>query len=161
MCACMGIVLSGVVAILVSGEQASQAGTARVTSQQNVRVAFDRLEYDARCASNGTLLGKSGSNAQGVYLTLPSQCSHASGNVSWCVNGSNLVRISGTTCSTAGLTYVGSVTSSTPFSCYTPVTGSLPQLKIALIINAGSQSSDASSATDYITMMNAASGACS
>lgn len=160
-CACMGIVLGAVVTILVSGQQASAAGQARLTSQENVRVAFDRLEYDARCASTGTLLGKSGSVAQGVYLTIPSQCSHSSGNVTWCVNSGNLVRIVGTACSTAGLTYIGSVTSATPFSCYSPVAGSLPQLKIALTVNAGNQSSDASAATDYITMMNAASGACS
>lgn len=162
-CACMGIVLGAVVTILVSGQQASAAGQARMTSQQNVRVAFDRLEYDARCAGNATLLGKNGSVAQGVYLTIPSQCSHSSGNVTWCVNSGDLVRIVGTTCSTAGLSYVASVTSAAPFSCNTPVTGSIPQLKIALTVNAGSQSSDASSATDYITMMNvnADGGTCS
>lgn len=153
-CACMGIVLGAVVTILVSGQQASAAGQARETSQQNVRVAFDRLEYDARCADNATLLGVSGSVAQGVHLQLPTQCSHSTGDVTWCVNSGNLVRIVGTSCSTTGLTYVGSVTSATPFSCYSPVTGSLPQLKVALAVNAGSLSSEASSSTDYITLMN-------
>lgn len=159
-CACMGFVLSAVVGILVSGQQASTAGAARATSQQNVRVAFDRLEYDARCASGATLQGKVGSAAQGVYLVIPSWCSHSSGNVAWCVTGGNLVRIVGTSCSSPGQKYIGSVTSPTPFSCYFAVTGALPELVVQLSANAGSLSSDGSSATDYITMRNAATGGC-
>lgn len=160
-CACMGIVMGGLVSIFVSGQQASAAGAARVTSQQSVRVAFDRLEYDARCAQSATLLGKSDSVAQGVLLSIPSWCSHSTGNVSWCVNSGNLVRIAGTSCSTTGLPYISSVTSATPFSCYSVTAGSLPELVVALSTNAGTLSSESSSATDYITMHNAATGGCS
>lgn len=160
-CACMGIVLGAVAMILVSGEQASTDGQARLTSQQNVRVAFDRLEYDARCAQTATLLGKSGSVAQGVDLSIPAWCSHSTGDVSWCVNTGTLERIVGTSCSTTGQSYVSDVTSSLPFSCNMVSGATLPELVVALSVNAGSKSSDSSSATDYITMHNDSTGACS
>jgi prepilin-type N-terminal cleavage/methylation domain-containing protein len=153
----MGIVMGGLVNIFTSGERASADATARMTSQQSVRVAFDRLEYDARCASTATIL----SSGAGVALSLPAQCAHATGNVAWCVNSGLLVRLTGTTCSGTAQTYVDSVTSATPFACYSPVTGSTPQLKVILTVNPSTRNSDKTSATDYITMRNATSTGCS
>ena len=157
----LGIVMTGLVNVFISGERASADGQARLTSQQNVNVALTRLEYDARCASAASLLNKAGSNGGGVYLTLPAQCWHSTGNVSWCVSSGVLVRISGTTCSGTGLNLVSSVTTTTPFSCYTPaITGALPQLKVALTVNPGGKS-DGTSSTDYITMRNNSTASCS
>ncbi|MFI5038621.1 MAG: PilW family protein [Solirubrobacterales bacterium] len=150
----MGVVLGGLATIFVSGERASADATARMTSQQNVRVAFDRLEYDARCADTATLLNKTGSNGAGVYLHLPTQCAHASGTVTWCITSGSLTRNTGTTCPGTALTYVTSVTSATPFSCYTPVAGTLPQIKVLLTVNPSTRNSDKTSGTDYITMHN-------
>lgn len=157
--AVMGIILGGLADVFVSGERASADATARMTSQQSVRVAFDRLEYDARCAAIATLL----SSGAGVYLQLPTQCDHASGTVTWCVSSGSLIRNTGTTCSdtTSSLTYISSVTSATPFSCYSPVSGSTPQLQVALTVNPATRNSDKTTATDYITMHNAASTGCS
>ncbi|HEY2072102.1 MAG TPA: type II secretion system protein [Gaiellaceae bacterium] len=160
--AVMGIILGGLADVFVSGERANADATARMTSQQSVRAAFDRLEYDARCASTGTLLNKTGSNGAGVYLVLPSQCDHASGTVTWCVSSGSLIRNSGTTCAatTHRLTYITSVTSATPFSCYSPVSGSTPQLRVALTVNPSTRNSDKTTSTDLITMHNAASTGC-
>jgi len=168
-CALMGIVMTGVVNIFVSGQRASSDGQARLAAQQNVELAFTRLEYDARCAQTATLLNKTGSNGAGVYLTFPSgasvivPCSHATGNVTWCVTSGSLIRTTGTTCSatTNQDTFVSSVTSATPFSCYSPVSGSLPLLKVVFSVNSTTHSSDSVSATDYITMHNASSSGCS
>ena len=132
-----------------------------MTSQQAVRVAFDRLEYDARCADTATLLNKTGSNGAGVYLHLPAQCAHSTGTVTWCVTSGSLTRNTGTTCPGTAQTFVTSVTSATPFSCYSPVSGSLPQLKVALTVNSSTRNSNKSVATDYITMHNALSTGCS
>jgi len=156
--AVMGIVLGGLANIFISGQRTSADATARMTSQQGVRVAFDRLEYDARCASTAALL----SSGAGVYLTLPSQCDHATGTVTWCVNSGSLQRSTGTTCSdtTHRLTYVTSVTSATPFSCYSPVSGSTPQLKVILTVNPTTSNANKTTATDYITMRNASSTGC-
>jgi prepilin-type N-terminal cleavage/methylation domain-containing protein len=152
----MGIVMGGLVNIFTSGERASADATARMTSQQDVRVALDRLEYDTRCASVASIL----SSGAGVALTLPSQCSHATGNIVWCVSSGSLLRLSGTTCTGSAQTYVGNVTSGTPFSCYSPVSGSTPQLKVILTLNPSTRNSDKTSATDYITMRNASSTGC-
>lgn len=155
----LGIVMTGLVNIFVSGERASADGQARLTGQQNVQVAFTRLEYDARCASSATLLNKSGSVAGGVYLVLPSQCSHSTGNVSWCVTSGTLYRTVGTTCGT-GINLVSGITSATPFSCNTVTSGTYPQLKVALTVNTGG-TSDGTTATDYITMHNNSPATCS
>ena len=152
----MGIVMTGLVNIFTSGERASADATARMDSQQRVRVAFDRLEYDARCASVATIL----SSGAGVALTLPSQCDHATGNVAWCVSSGSLVRLSGTTCTGTAQTYIQDVTSATPFACYSPVSGSTPQLKVVLTVNTVTRTSDQTTATDYITMRNASSTGC-
>ena len=119
-----------------------------------------------RIGTNGSmeLATWTGSNGTGVYLVLPAQCSHASGNVTWCVTSGSLVRNTGTTCAaTAGLnTFVRNVTSTTPFSCYVPSGAALPQLEVVLSVNTTTASSTSKSATDYITMFNAtATTACS
>jgi prepilin-type N-terminal cleavage/methylation domain-containing protein len=152
----MGIVMTGLVNIFTSGERASADATARMQSQQGVRVAFDRLEYDTRCASTAGIL----SSGAGVHLNLGSWCDHATGDVSWCVSSGSLVRLSGTTCSGSTQTYVTNVTSATPFSCYSPVSGATPQLKVVLTINPATRTSDQTTATDYITMRNASSSGC-
>lgn len=158
------IILGGLVNIFVSAERANKDADARLQSQQNVRLAFDRLEYDARCAKTATIQ----TGGKGVDLTFPTgaivPCAHASGatDVTWCVNSGSLVRIPGTSCATAGMTFVTSVTSATPFACYTisGVTNPLPQLKVVLTVNTTTTASDGTSATDYITMRNASTGAC-
>lgn len=158
-CAVMGIVLGAVVQLMVSGSRAGLDATARMTAQQNVRMTFDKLEYDARCASAASLL----SSGAGVYLTLPSQCDHATGTVTWCVSSGSLIRNTGTTCSATSnkITYIQSVTSATPFSCYSPATNATPQLKVNLTVNTTTRNANKSTATDTITLHNApASGGC-
>lgn len=156
----MGFVMGGLVNIFISGSRASSDGQARLTSQQNVNVALTRLEYDARCAQSASLLSKSGSNGGGVYLTIPAWCSHSTGNVTWCVTSGSLIRYAATTCTGTGVTLASSVTSATPFSCYTPTGATYPQLVVALRVDSGG-TSDATSVTDSITMHNDTTAACS
>ncbi|HEY2543953.1 MAG TPA: type II secretion system protein [Gaiellaceae bacterium] len=155
-CAVMGIIIGSMATIFVAGERANADATARMTSQQGVRTAFDKLEYDARCASSATLLNKTGSNGAGVYLTLPGQCDHATGNVTWCVSSGALIRNTGTTCAatTNKITYIAGVTSATPFSCYSPAAGAVPQVQVALTVNPATRNADKTAATDYITLHN-------
>jgi|SRR5579872_4428976 len=156
----LGLVMTGLGNLFVSSQRASTDSEARMSSQENVRVAFGRLEFDARCASSAALQ----SSGKGVYLVLPSQCSHSTGNVTWCVNSGSLVRISGTNCTTSGTTLVTNVTSATPFSCSSAlsgVTGATPVLAVALTVNTTTSTSNQTAATDYIDMHNASSGGCS
>jgi len=144
------IVMAGLSNMFVSGLRASSTGDAQLASQGAVRTAFDRLEYEARCADTATLL----SAGAGVYLHLPSQCPNATGDVSWCVSGGSLDRIVGTSCAASGEALVSDVTSPTPF-CVQTVTGDQPQLYVSLTVDASTTSADSSSATDVITLRNA------
>jgi Tfp pilus assembly protein PilW len=156
----LGIVMGGLANVFISGERASADATARMMSQQNVRDALDRLEFDARCSDTATLLNKVGSNGGGVHLHLPSQCAHATGDATWCVTSRSLIRRSGTTCTGGAQTFITDVTSATPFACYSPAGGSSAQLKVVLIVNTTTRNGNQTSATDYITMRNASSTGC-
>ena len=144
------ILMGGLSTILGLGLNTSKTSNSILASQTGVVVALDRLDYEARCASNAALV----SSGAGVTLTLPSQCTHATGTVTWCVTGGSLIRYSGSACSGSGLTLTTNVTSATPFSCVAPV-GDYPALQVVLTVNTGTTSATASSGTDTITLQNA------
>lgn len=148
-CALTLIVLGAAATLFVSGIRASDDGQAHLQSQGEVRTAIDRLEYEARCADTATIL----SSGAGVYLHLPTQCTHATGDVSWCVTSGSLVRLAGQTCSGSGVTFMTDLTTPTPF-CVQTVTGDLPQLYISLTANGGTTSGEATSASDEIALRN-------
>ena len=147
------IVMIGVVNIFVSGSRAGADANARVDAQQNTRLALDRLEFEGRCSSSATIV----SAGAGVDFTLPSQCSHATGDVTWCVAGGVLTRYLAASCSGTGQPFVSGVTTATPFSLAT-ASGALPRLDITMTVDTGG-SSDAATLTDTITLRNAAAGA--
>jgi prepilin-type N-terminal cleavage/methylation domain-containing protein len=153
-CLILGVILTGLVNVFVSGTQAQADVQGRMVAQQNTRLALDRLEFEARCATSATLVG----SGAGVSLSLPSQCSHATGTVTWCVTGGVFTRYTAASCSGAGQKYVGSVISATPFSLLTGATGAaiLPRLQVSLTVNQTGRSSDAFSIADAITLQNAA-----
>lgn len=145
------ILLGGLATIFGVGLHTGATSSSLLASQSGVVVALDRLDYEGRCASSATLV----SGGSGVTLTYPTQCTHATGTVTWCVTGNALVRFNGSTsCSGSGQTLVTNVTSGAPFTCVTPV-GNLPAVQVALTVNTGTSSSTASSATDTITLENA------
>ena len=146
----LGIIMGGLSGVFVSGLRASSDSNARVASQQSARTAIDRLEFEVRCASGATI---SASGAD-VLLTLPSQCSHASGTYMWCVDSGVLWRYSGSTCSGSGQAFASDVTTATPFSLLA-VSGLLPQLEINLTVDSQPSSADAFSVDDRITLRNA------
>ena len=55
-CALLGVVMVGIVNMLISGSRAQRDTSGRVDAQQGARLAIDRLEYEARCASSVTRL---------------------------------------------------------------------------------------------------------
>src|SRR5689334_3031640 len=86
--AILGFILTGIASILVSGSGAETDTSARVRAQGSTRVALDRLEFEARCSSSASILN----SGAGVALTLPSQCPHGTGNITWCVSSGVLTR---------------------------------------------------------------------
>jgi prepilin-type N-terminal cleavage/methylation domain-containing protein len=145
------LLVAGLANMFVSGMRASLDANSRLTSQSSVRLAFDRLEYEARCASTATL-GASGAD---VTLVLPSGCAHGNGTYTWCVSGGVLTRYTNSACSGTSQIFASSVTSATPFSCLSTV-NQYPRLQVSLAVNPVSRSSDAFSATDTMDMHNAA-----
>jgi len=152
-CLILGIVLTGLVNLLVSGTTAEADAQGRMVAQQNTRLALDRLEFEARCATSATLVG----SGAGVSLSLPSQCSHATGAVTWCVTSGVFTRYTAASCTGSGQPFVGSVTSATPFSLLLGAAGAgvLPRLQLNLTVNQTGRSSDLFTIADAITLRNA------
>jgi type II secretory pathway pseudopilin PulG len=142
-CAVLVILMAGVTDIIVSGSRASENTTAQINAQQNLRVGFDRLEFEGRCASSATLV----SGGAGVTFVLPSQCAHAAGTYTWCVSSGTLGRYAGSACSGTAQVFASGLTSTTPFSLLTS-TGTLPRLQVSMAIGNVSES-------DTITLRNA------
>lgn len=149
--ALLGFLTAGISGMLVSGQRAQSDASARVAGQGSARQALDRLEYEARCASYASILN----SGAGVALTLPAQCPHATGNVTWCVASGVLTRYAGTTTCSGGTSYpfINSVTTPTPFSLVWG-TSNLPRLQIALGVNTIGRGSGSVTFNDLIAMRN-------
>jgi prepilin-type N-terminal cleavage/methylation domain-containing protein len=149
----LAFVMAGLVNVLASGSRAESDATARMSAQQSVRDSIDRLDYEVRCASAASLV----SGGAGVALTLPANCSHATGAVSWCSSDGSLKRFTGSGCpASGGQILVTNVTSTTPFTMITGTAGSgqLPQLGVNLAVNTTGRSSDTFTLTDTIALRN-------
>lgn len=151
-CATLGIVLTGIVNVFISSTRASSDANGRFQAQQSARLALDRLQFEARCASAATAFP----DGTGVTLTLPASCSHATGSVTWCLSSGTLMRYPGSTCSGSGIPFVSSVTSAS-FAVATS-TGDLPRLQMTIATNETGRASDAFSLRDAIALRNAAPG---
>jgi Tfp pilus assembly protein PilW len=141
------LLMAALATVFGIGLQTGSTTSGIAASQTGVIVALDRLDYEVRCSSQAALV----SGGAGVTLTLPSQCTHATGTATWCVSSGSLIRYSGASCSGSGLTLVTGVTSSTPFSCVAPV-GDYPGVKVTLTVTTSAQPV---TQTDVITLMNA------
>lgn len=144
------LLMAGLSNLFVSGLRTSKTTNAILSSQTQIHDALDRLEYEARCSSQATL----GSSGAAVTLTLPSECVHGTGTVTWCITSGSLIRYAATSCTGTGVTLATNITSATPFSCVATV-GNYPELQVALSVQTET-AADQTSATDEIAMRNAA-----
>ena len=159
-CIIVVIVMGGLATIFGLGLNQTQTSNSILASQSGVVVTLDRLDYEARCASQASNVTSSGGTQ--MTLTFPSQCTHQGSGVTtvtWCVSSGSLIRYSGSTCTGTGLTLASKIvaTSTHYFTCVT--SGSLAQVSVALTINTGTTSTTASSGTDSLTLQNSTSGA--
>ncbi|HVU76459.1 MAG TPA: type II secretion system protein [Gaiellaceae bacterium] len=142
-CVVLVILMGAITDIIVSGNRASANTTAQINAQQDLRVGFDRLEFEGRCAQSATIL----SGGAAVRFVLPAQCAHASGTYTWCVASGVLRRYSASSCTGTSQVFASGITSPTPFALLT-ATGTLPRLQIGITIDDVRES-------DVITLRNA------
>src|SRR4051794_3704723 len=130
----MGVVMTGLTTVFVSGSKAENDMNRRFQAQQETRLALDRIRGDIHCAASASLTTVAGSpTTYKATLTAPSGASCAT--VSWCtvsVGGSStrfaLYRQVGTTCGSAGgLQGTGYLTPAKAVPTYpAPSTSALP-----------------------------------
>jgi len=132
--AIMGVVMTGVTALLVSGSNAEVDMNGRFQAQQSARVAFDKIRRDGHCASVAALTGQTQAT-----LTLSSVCGSQQ---SWCtvaVGTSTtryaLYRQSGATCDAGGVKWADYLTSGNVFAYTAQSSQSLAKLSVDLPIN--------------------------
>jgi prepilin-type N-terminal cleavage/methylation domain-containing protein len=147
----LGILMAGLSNLFVAGNRASSDAQARIDAQQSTTLAVNRLEFEARCSATYSLLG----SGTGIALTMNSQCSHATGTISWCVASGALSRYATADCTGTRHIFIRNVTSSAPFSVLT-ASGDLPRLRIALTVNETATASDGFTLTDVVAFRNAA-----
>jgi prepilin-type N-terminal cleavage/methylation domain-containing protein len=108
----MAIVIPGIVNVFISGTRAQYVMDSQLNAQQSARLALGRLEYEGRCATSGTIVN----SGAGVSFSLPAQCTHATGTVTWCVVSGVLMRYTASSCTGSGQIFVRYLTSATPCS---------------------------------------------
>ena len=131
--AILGVVMTGITALLVQGANAEVDMNGRFQAQQTARVAFDKLRREGHCASVATLTGRTQAT-----LTLNSACGS---QVSWCtvaVTGTTryaLYRQSGATCGSSGVKWADYLTSGNVFTYTAQSSQSLAKLSVDLPVN--------------------------
>jgi prepilin-type N-terminal cleavage/methylation domain-containing protein len=131
--AIMGVVMTGVTALLVQGSNAEVDMNARFRAQQTARVAFDKIRREGHCASLATLTGQTKAT-----LTVDAACGS---QVSWCtvaVSGTTryaLYRQSGATCGSSGVKWADYLTSGNVFTYTAQSSQSLAKLSVDLPVN--------------------------
>ena len=135
--AIMGVVLSGLTTIFVSGSKAELDMNQRFQAQSAGRLALDKIRKEIHCASTATATGSS------VTLTMPSGCRTASNTtVTWCTSqvGSSttryaLYRYQGSGTCTGGVQWADYLTQASAFTFTQQSSSSLASVHVYLPVN--------------------------
>jgi prepilin-type N-terminal cleavage/methylation domain-containing protein len=129
--AIMGVVLGGLTQVFTTASHADIDMQNRFSAQQNTRLALDKIRRDIHCAYDVSPNTPNPWTSQQSTVTLKiTACS--GGDVTWCTaqqSGSttrwDLYRQTGTSCSSASpaVRIAKSLTSGTPFTSFSHVTG--------------------------------------
>ena len=162
----LGTVMTGVVALLVSGTKAELELNQRFQAQTQARLALDQLRREVHCATGVTQSGTTAviggiTHYKVAKLTMPATCPTSGGltEITWCTVGSTqayqLWRYSGATCSGTGRPVADYVTVETPFYYTASSTSSLAKLGIRIEVNVKpAQTQSTYKLTDDIVLRN-------
>ena len=135
--AIMGVVLSGLTSIFVSGSKAELDMNKRFQAQSAGRLALDKIRRELHCASTATSTGST------VTLTMPTGCKTASNTtVTWCTSqvGTSttryaLYRYQGSGTCTGGVQWADYITQASVFTFTQQSSSSLAMVHVYLPIN--------------------------
>lgn len=136
------VILTALVSLFVQGSNAQAEASARFESQQNARLALDKLRREIHCASEAETVGGTGSTAE-VTLHLPSHCPTSGGapsDVKWCTVAAGttryaLYRVQSGTCSAAGIKWADYLTMPAIFDYQTQATTRRSRLRVELPVD--------------------------
>jgi prepilin-type N-terminal cleavage/methylation domain-containing protein len=163
----LGIVMSGIVAMFVSGLHAQVEMNQRFQAQQNARLALTGIRKDIRGACSATVYTSPGVQAaDGVYgpiVTLTYSCSTTPTQVTWCASSSagspyGLYRQTGTSYAyNTGTWKTDSLSTNAVFALAPPVTGRRRQLQVTFPVQANLSNSRGNyTLSDVIMLRNGA-----
>lgn len=114
----LGVVLTGVTALFVSGSKAQADVQARFDAQTELRVGLDKIRRELHSACS-----LDAASASSITLSLANPLCTSTESVTWCTQGSGLryglYRVPGTTCS-GGVRYTDYLVSGDVFSVKFP-----------------------------------------
>jgi type II secretory pathway pseudopilin PulG len=127
----LGVVLSSLTAVFVSAMNAEVDMNKRFLSQQEARLAVDKMRREIHCASAMTPAGSTTS----ITITLPAGCPGTGGVQTNVVYDTQLVSTGRYRLRRAGVRVADYVTASTVFNYTAPATGRLGSLRVDLPVN--------------------------
>ncbi len=135
--AIMGIVLSGLTTIFVSGSKAELDINQRFRAQADGRLALDKIRRELHCASTASSTGSS------ITLTMPTGCRTASNTtVTWCTGqvGTSttryaLYRHEGSGTCTSGVQWADYITQASVFTFTQQSSSSLAKVQVNVPVN--------------------------
>jgi Tfp pilus assembly protein PilW len=135
--AIMGVVMSGLTTIFVSGSKAELDMNKRFQAQAAGRLALDKIRRELHCASTATSTGAT------MTLTMPTGCKTASNTtVTWCTSqvGTSttryaLYRYQGSGTCTAGVQWADYLTQASLFTFTQQSSSSLAKVHVSLPVN--------------------------
>jgi prepilin-type N-terminal cleavage/methylation domain-containing protein len=135
--AIMGVVLSGLTTIFVSGSKAELDMNKRFQAQTAGRLALDKIRRELHCASTAT------STASSLTLTMPTGCKTASNTtVTWCTSqvGTSttryaLYRYQGSGTCTGGVKWADYLIQASAFTFSQQSSASLAKVHVYLPVN--------------------------
>ncbi len=129
--AILSVVLGGLTTVFVSAMNSEVEMNKRYQSQQEARLAVDKMRREIHCASAVTPTGTSAS----ITITLPAQCPTAGGTLVNIVYDTQLVSTGRYRLRRAGVRVADYITAANAFTYTAPATGRLGTLRVELPVN--------------------------
>ena len=140
----LGVILTGLTTLFIQGSNAQLDMNRRFESQQDARVALDKLRREIHCAQAASTTPGPGGAAPHVVLDLPGQCPTATNaaqtNVSWCTvnvatNRYALYRKVGVGCNSTGVRWADYIVTANLFDFQTQSTTQLARLRVEIPVD--------------------------